>query len=310
VIEADKIKANDLFKKGHFRNAYNAYTKLLELDPENKNFCSLILANRALCLQNEKKLIEALTDINQSIKNNENYAKAHLRRGHINKDLGNFDDARYDYEKVKQLEPSNRAVNKLIEEAKVEAKKAQKKDYYKILKIEKNAKPEQIKKAYRKLAPKYHPDKNHGSEELKKNAEKMFRDVSEAYQVLYDPKKRQMYDSGFDPNNPEQPSHTDPTGSTGFSGGFPGSTGGFTGSSGFSGSSANIDPEEIFKMFFGGGGAGGFKGFSGFGGGEGPEIKFNMGGNSSGNARNFTNFEGGNPFGGSRGQKKNDKKTS
>ena len=50
VIENEKEKANHIFKTGNFEKAYDAYTKLLELDPENKNFCSIILANRALCM--------------------------------------------------------------------------------------------------------------------------------------------------------------------------------------------------------------------------------------------------------------------
>ena len=119
-------------------------------------------------------------------------------------DLGNFDLARYDYEKVRELEPSNREIKNIIENCKIQEKKAKKKDYYKILKINNNATPEEIKKAYRKLAPKYHPDKTHGSDEAKKNSEKMFRDVTEAYQVLSDPKKKQMYDSGINPEDPEQ----------------------------------------------------------------------------------------------------------
>ena len=64
-----------------------------------------------------------------------------------------------------------------------------KQDYYKILGVEKNASKTEIKKAYRKLALKYHPDKNPD-----KKAEETFKDISEAYAVLYDDEKRKMYD--------------------------------------------------------------------------------------------------------------------
>lgn len=65
------------------------------------------------------------------------------------------------------------------------------KDYYKILGVEKNASQAEIKSAYRKLAQKYHPDKNKGDAE----SESKFKDVAEAYQVLSDPDKRNKYDN-------------------------------------------------------------------------------------------------------------------
>lgn len=65
------------------------------------------------------------------------------------------------------------------------------KDYYKVLGVSRNATPEEIKKAYRKLAVKYHPDKNKG--DIK--SEDRFKDISEAYEVLGDAKKRKKYDS-------------------------------------------------------------------------------------------------------------------
>ncbi|MFR2732777.1 molecular chaperone DnaJ [Hoylesella buccalis] len=113
-----------------------------------------------------------------------------------------------------------------------------KRDYYEVLGIDKNASEDEIKKAYRKLAIKYHPDRNPDSKE----AEEKFKEAAEAYDVLHDPQKRQQYDQfGF--NAP---------GAGGF-GGF-GETGGFS-------------MDDIFSMFgdvFGG--HGGFGGFSGFGG--------------------------------------------
>ena len=67
---------------------------------------------------------------------------------------------------------------------------AQKQDYYELLGVSRTATPEEIKKAYRKLAMKYHPDRNQGDKE----AEHKFKDISEAYEVLSDTEKRQRYD--------------------------------------------------------------------------------------------------------------------
>lgn len=114
---------------------------------------------------------------------------------------------------------------------------AEKRDYYEVLGIDKNASEDEIKKAYRKMAIKYHPDRNPNNKE----AEEKFKEAAEAYEVLHDPQKRQQYDQfGF--NGPQ--------------GGF----GGF--------GSGGMDMDDIFSMFgdiFGGHGAG-FGGFGGFGG--------------------------------------------
>src|SRR5271157_5035587 len=101
-----------------------------------------------------------------------------------------------------------------------------KKDYYEILGVKKSASAEEIRKAFRKLARKYHPDVNPGD----KSAEEKFKALSEANDVLSDPKKRKIYDQvGFysdniDPSTAEAYARAGggAGGADGFSGGFPG----------------------------------------------------------------------------------------
>jgi molecular chaperone DnaJ len=109
-----------------------------------------------------------------------------------------------------------------------------KKDYYEILGVKKTASADEIRKAFRKLARKYHPDVNPGD----KSAEEKFKALSEANEVLSDPKKRKIYDQvGFysdniDPAAAEAYAHGGPTGAGGF-GGFPGGySGGDSGQAG------------------------------------------------------------------------------
>ncbi|MCH5168421.1 MAG: molecular chaperone DnaJ [Prevotellaceae bacterium] len=116
---------------------------------------------------------------------------------------------------------------------------AEKRDYYEVLGVSKTASDAEIKSAYKKMAIKYHPDRNPGNKE----AEEKFKEAAEAYDVLRDPQKRQRYD---------QFGHA-----------------GLGGDGGFSSGGMNMD--DIFNMFgdiFGGGsfGGGGFGSFGGFGG--------------------------------------------
>ncbi len=119
-------------------------------------------------------------------------------------------------------------------------------DYYKVLGVDRNATQDQIKKAYRKLARKYHPDVNPNDE----SAKKKFQEINEAYEVLSDPEKRKKYDKyGENWKNAEA---YEKAGFNPGAGGFGG--GGFSGFEGFTYSGDNQDFSDFFEFLFGGGG--------------------------------------------------------
>ena len=188
---------------------------------------------------------------------------------------------------------------------------ASKRDFYEVLGIKKGASQSEIKKAYRKMAKKYHPDTNAGDEAA---AEK-FKEVSEAYSVLNDPEKKKLYDqfghAAFDGTG-------QPGGSYGAGFGGAGSSGfggfGGAGGSGFSGFSQGPDGsyqeyhfdgnmDDILKDIFGhgfsgsGSGTSGFGGFSGTSGASGFSGASGKGFSGASGASGFSGFGGGAGYG-------------
>ncbi len=125
-----------------------------------------------------------------------------------------------------------------------------KRDYYEVLEVNRNASETEIKKAYRRLALKCHPDKNPGDKE----AEERFKELSEAYAVLSDPQKRATYDQ---------------FGHAGLNGGGGFSSGGF----GFGGTPFEDIFSDIFGDIFGGGGAAGARRGRGR---RGDDLRYNL----------------------------------
>ena len=179
-VENEKERANECFKKGDYDGAIHLYTKLLDFDSKNKIFCSTIYMNRGYSYQKKGKYIEALQDLNKSIELNSNYVKAIYRRATIYVALKNPEKAKQDLTKILKIDPSKIYLNTamkdaivLMEDIQKEEKRHRKKDYYKILDVSSKADDNELRRAFKKLASKWHPDKNTGSDEQKEIAERL-----------------------------------------------------------------------------------------------------------------------------------------
>lgn len=103
---------------------------------------------------------EAIADCDEALKLDTTYAKARRTRAKAQGQLGNWDEAVRELKNIAEANPGDSSIRKEIREAELELKKSKRKDYYKILDVEKDATEADIKKAYRRMAILHHPDKN------------------------------------------------------------------------------------------------------------------------------------------------------
>lgn len=146
---------------------------------------------------------------NKAIELDDNHARTYVKRSELHTVLGNYEEAIADLEKAQEIDNNYTDIERLIQEAKKRLKQSQKRDYYKILGVNRKAKKKEIKKAYRDKAAKAHPDvfnkeNPDATEEELKKAEQHWLDVAAAFEVLTDDEMRQQFDAGKDPLDAEQ----------------------------------------------------------------------------------------------------------
>jgi DnaJ family protein C protein 7 len=193
-LERMKSDGNASFKAGRYQQAVDTYTEALAVDPNNKNTNSKILQNRALCNSRLKQWKAAVADCDKALELDPTYTKARKTRAKALGESGNWEEALRELKALHEANPTEPGLAKEIRDAELEMKKSKRKDYYKILGLEKDCTETEVKKAYRKLAIIHHPDKNPGDEE----AADRFKEIQEAHETLSDSQKRARYDSGED----------------------------------------------------------------------------------------------------------------
>jgi len=199
TLKRIKEEGNEQFKAGNFDQSYELYSEALLIDPVNKITNAKIYFNRATVSAKLGKHTDSIADCSKALELDSGYLKALLRRAKSYMETEKYEEAVRDYEKVLKIDRGNNEYRHLLHEAKLELKKSLRKDYYKILSVDKSVNGEDIKKAYRKRAMIHHPDRHSGATDTEKeDHERKFKDVVEAYTVLSDAKRRRVYDSGED----------------------------------------------------------------------------------------------------------------
>jgi len=203
------------WSEGKWEDAVSGYKGALKHDPDHKVY--QVQLNLKICeayknLKDGAKATEACSKVLAADSRN---VEALLLRSEAKKLDEDFQGSLNDVQEAKKYREGDRGIDQKIHEAQKVLEQSKRKNYYKILGVKLNASDREIKKAYRVLALKHHPDKV--KEEEKKKSEEIFRDVAEAYGVLSSEELRPKYDRGEDVSGQAQNQNQG-----GFPGGFPG----------------------------------------------------------------------------------------
>jgi len=192
-----KRQGNECFQKNDYESAKKFYSSALLIDTTNKVVQGILLSNRSTCFIRESNHKEALRDICQAILFHPSYSKAYLKRANIYQTLNHFDAAIQDFQSAQKFD-STINVAQFIQQTKTSQKNHEKRTLYDVLGLKFPSSLDEIKKSYRKLAIQHHPDKNNDFTELKIIAERNFKDIGKAYDVLSDEKEKFKYDLTID----------------------------------------------------------------------------------------------------------------
>ncbi|KAF4801544.1 DnaJ subfamily C member 3 [Turdus rufiventris] len=182
-----------------YEDAISKYESVMKTEPEVPIYSTRAKERICHCLSKNQQATEAIklcTEVLQLEPTNVNALKDRAE-AYLLEDM--YEE---DYETAQANSENDQQIREGLERAQRMLKQSQKRDYYKILGVKRNARKQEIIKAYRKLASQWHPD-NFQSEEEKKKAEKKFIDIAAAKEVLTDPEMRRKFDAGEDPLDAE-----------------------------------------------------------------------------------------------------------
>lgn len=196
AIEKKLKRATEANDKRDFATAAQQYREALQVDPGNRplNRANMLLLAKALSNASQHK--ESLQVLEQHLEEEETLEGIYAL-GQAQQDAEQWEVAVRTFQRAVEFavdENQKREAQEKLQQSKVALKQSKEKNYYKILGVSRSASQKEIKKAYRELALRWHPDKV--SPEEKEQAENMFQDIGEAYEVLSDEEMRAKFDRG------------------------------------------------------------------------------------------------------------------
>ncbi|TMW59649.1 hypothetical protein Poli38472_004718 [Pythium oligandrum] len=191
--------AEDEMSRGAYQDAVEDWHSALEVDEGhgamNKDFWYKLCE----CELHLKQYAKAQEACQRVLHLDDGYADAHVKLSDALLGLEQYEDAVRAARRAAELDDSNRSYQEAVHRAEAALKQSKNKNYYKILGVSRDASVKEIKKAYRKQALEWHPDKHADKEESERESiNKKFHDIAEAYEILSDDETRARYDRGED----------------------------------------------------------------------------------------------------------------
>ncbi|KAI3512109.1 hypothetical protein L1887_19306 [Cichorium endivia] len=187
--------AEDNEKKGKLRVAVEDYKAALALDPNHHAHNVHLHFGLCRVLVKLGRGKDAIISCTEVLTIDEEHVEALVQRGEAKLLIEDWEGAVADVKIAAERSPKDMSIRQTLMKAEKALKMSQRKDWYKILGVSKTASLSEIKRAYKKLALQWHPDKNVDNRE---EAENKFREIAAAYEILGDEEKRTKYDSGED----------------------------------------------------------------------------------------------------------------
>lgn len=201
IIKA-KESAEAAIQRGNWQGAVTALTSGLATDGTTRVWLREALPRLARAHLKLREYPQAKDAANRALAIDGDLAEAHWVLAEVALAGEDWETAAREGRRAHELDKGNGEYRDTAARAEAALKQSKTKDYYKILGVPRNADDATIKKAYRKLALEWHPDRKQGEE--KERAEKVFQGIAEAYDVLSDPEKKGRYDRGEDVNGQQQ----------------------------------------------------------------------------------------------------------